>query len=436
MYYKLHQQRSGQIPGIAVLLALILVVGGLISFFSHKNPEKKPKNANIPIERTEVANIRDNTVTIYWQTEKPTSGFIAYGASSSDIAMKAYDKRDIADSPAPRRNHVVTISNLTSNTDYYYNLFVDGASVGQTPEIPFQFKTAHYLKNPLNLDPIVGKIIEDGGKVAPEAIVLIYIGSAHPLLAQAKDDGSFAISPCCIFNSATYEPIFPQPDEGVIIEIIDESGATKKLTSTLGDIDSATSVIALSKDVKGSQEKGVILGESQSNLLQLAEDVQKVADIDIIFPRDKAVIPGTRPLIKGTGIAQKNVRVVLEPSGRIFETKIGSNKVWQFQPTFDLSPGEHTLKVTTQNDQNVPVVLERSFFIEKSGESVLGDATPSATLTPIASPTAELITETPMPTDILPTAVPSLPKTGSSIIPFGIASMVLVIMGAGMIFLL
>jgi hypothetical protein len=164
--------------------------------------------------------------------------------------------------------------------------------------------------------------------------------------------------------------------------------------------------------------------------------VQKVADIDIIFPRDKAVIPGTRPLIKGTGIAQKNVRVVLEPSGRIFETKIGSNKVWQFQPTFDLSPGEHTLKVTTQNDQNVPVVLERSFFIEKSGESVLGDATPSATLTPIASPTAELITETPMPTDILPTAVPSLPKTGSSIIPFGIASMVLVIMGAGMIFLL
>jgi LPXTG-motif cell wall-anchored protein len=36
----------------------------------------------------------------------------------------------------------------------------------------------------------------------------------------------------------------------------------------------------------------------------------------------------------------------------------------------------------------------------------------------------------------LPTAVPSLPKTGSSIIPFGIASMVLVIMGAGMIFLL
>jgi hypothetical protein len=384
-----------------------------------------------------VANIRDNTATIYWQTEEPTEGYIMYGSSPQSIAHKIIDRRDISSNPTPRRNHVVTLSNLTSNTDYYYNLYINDASVGQTAEIPFQFKTARYLKNPLNLDPIIGKIIENGGKVSSEAIVLIYIGSAHPLIAQAKEDGSFAISPCCIFDSATYEPVFPQNNDNVVVEIIDERGVTKKISTTFGDIDSVTSVIALNQDENtDATSDGVILGESDSAVLQMAEDVQKVGVIDIIFPKENALIPGTKPLIKGVGIPEQSVRVTLEPSGRIFETKIASNKVWQFQPTFDLSAGKHTLELITQDEQGKKVTLSRAFYIEKSGESVLGDATPSASLTPVASPTAQLITETPAPTDIVPTAIPSLPQTGNNILPFGIASVLMVIIGAGMIFLL
>ncbi len=229
--------------------------------------------------------------------------------------------------------------------------------------------------------------------------------------------------------------MFPQSDEKVIVEIIDERGVAKKITSTLGTIDSATSVIALNEDANADGE-GVILGETDSTFLQMAEDVQKVEDIDIIFPKENALIPGTRPLIKGVGIEGKPLRAVLQPSGRIFETTISSNKIWQFQPTFDLAAGKHTLEITTQNEAGGQIALKRTFSIEKSGESVLGDATPSATLTPVASPTAELITETPAPTEVLPTLVPSLPQTGNNILPFGIISMMLVIIGAGMIFIL
>jgi len=435
MYYKPYPQQAPRIPGVVALVAIVVMMGGLVAVFSPQSKKEVPVE-HIAISRAEVANIRDNTATIYWQTEEPTEGYLMYGSSPTEIGEKVIDKRDISTITTPRRNHVVSINNLTSNSQYYYNIYVDNAPVGQTPEIPFQFKTARYLKNPLNLDPIVGKIIEEGGKVSPEAVVLVYIGSAHPLIAQAKDDGSFAISPCCIFNSATYEPMFPQSNEKVIVEIIDERGVAKKITSTLGTIDSATSVIALNDDAN-ADGKGVILGESDDNtFLQMAEDVQKVEDVDIIFPKEGALIPGTRPLIKGVGFPGKLLRAVLQPSGRIFETTISSNKVWQFQPAFDLAPGEHTLKVTTQNEGGSPVALERTFSIEKSGESVLGDATPSATLTPVASPTAELITETPMPTEVLPTLVPSLPQTGNNILPFGIISMMLVIIGAGMIFIL
>ncbi|KXK12040.1 MAG: hypothetical protein UZ22_OP11002000157 [Microgenomates bacterium OLB23] len=410
-------------------------MGGAVMFFTPaQQPLKKTPNAAIPVERIEVANIRDNTVTIFWHTEKPTEGYVMYGSTRDALAQKSFDRRDVEAQQAPRRNHVVTLTNLTSSTDYYYNIYIDGNPIGQTHDIPFQFKTARYLKTPLNLDPIVGKIIEEGGKVSSEAIVLIYIGSAHPLLAQAKEDGSFALSPCCIFNSATFEPVFPQKEDKVVIEILDERGLEKKLTTTLGDIDSATSVIALNK--LNSSARPAILGESNSAFLQMAEDVQKLAEIDILFPRENALIPGTRPLIKGVGIPQNTVRVALKPSGRIFETQIAENKVWQFQPTFDLQPGEHTLELTTQDATGKPIAMERSFRIEKSGQSVLGEATPSATLTPEASPTAELITAVPSPTQFIPTAVPSLPQTGGSILPFAMLSVALVIIGAGMIFLL
>ncbi len=438
MYYKLRQNQGPRIPGIVAIVAVIAMFGGILSYATKHQSSEKPVASNVSIERAEVANIRDNTVTIYWQTEKPTQGYIMYGATPENIMQKVVDKRDISSQPVARRNHVVTLSNLTSNTNYYYNLYINDQPVGQTVEIPFQFKTARYLKNPSNLDPIIGKIIEDGGSVSAEAIVLIYIGSAHPLIAQAKEDGSFAISPCCIFDRATYEPAYPQHDEAVVIEVIDERGAHKKISTTLGDIDSATSVIALNSEEQPEKiaSKGVILGESESSVLQMAEDVQSTDVIDIIFPRKNALIPGTKPLLKGVGIPEKPVRIVLEPSGRIFETTIASNRVWQFQPTFDLSPGQHTLEVTTQNEEGETITLDRVFFIEKSGESVLGDATPSASLTPVASPTAELITETPSPTEILPTAVPSLPKSGNNILPFGIVSLLLVIIGAGMIFLM
>lgn len=438
MYYKLQQHRGPRIPGIVAIVIIVAFFGGIMSFSArYKKTEKPVVASNITIERAEVANIRDNTVTIYWRTEKPTQGYVMFGATPENIAQKVVDKRDISSEPVARRNHVVTLSNLTSNTNYYYNVFINDQPVGQTVDIPFQFKTARYLKNPSNLDPIIGKIIEDRGSVSAEAIVLIYIGSAHPLIAQAKEDGSFAISPCCIFDRATYEPAFPQQGEAVVVEVIDERGAHKKISTTLGDIDSATSVIALnSEDNDEAETKGVILGETESSVLQMAEDVQNIENIDIIFPRENALIPGTKPLIKGVGIPEKTVRVVLEPSGRIFETLITSNKVWQFQPTFDLSAGKHTLEVVTQNEEGETVTLLRDFFIEKSGESVLGDATPSASLTPVASPTAELITETPSPTEVPPTSVPSLPETGNNILPFGVASLLLVIVGAGMIFLL
>lgn len=435
MYYKLHTQQTARIPSVFAFIAVVAVIVGGVALIPNVQ-EKSPiqKKSTIPIERAEVANIRDNTVTIFWQTDKPTQGHVVYGNSVASLDQKAVDRRDIATQQAPRRNHIVTLTNLTSYTDYYYNIYIDGLPVGQTNEIPFQFKTARYLKTPLNLDPIVGKITEDGGKVAPEAVVLIYIGSAHPLIAQAKLDGSFAISPCCVFNSATYEPMFPQENDKVVVEILDENGLEKKITTTLGDIDTATSVIALSKE--GMQSSAAILGESDSSYLQLAEDVQKIAEIDIVFPKENALVPGTKPLIKGVGIPQKNIRAELKPSGRIFETRIADNKIWQFQPTFDLAAGEHTLLVTTQDESDKQVVLERSFVIEKSGEAVLGDATPSATLTPVASPTAELITEAPTPTEILPTTAPSLPQTGGNILPISIVSMLLVIVGFGMIFLM
>jgi hypothetical protein len=122
--------------------------------------------------------------------------------------------------------------------------------------------------------------------------------------------------------------------------------------------------------------------------------------VSLVIPAEGAALPTTFPLIQGTGIPGKTVSLVIGITNPIGDTTIvGTNGVWSYTPKKPLLPGRQSVTMTTKNLQNKPVAITHIFEILKSGTQVLGDATPSATLTPTT--TVALIptpTETPQAT--------------------------------------
>lgn len=437
MAYSIHNHQQNRIPIPVALVLLFLMMVGL-SFFFQNNQKVAKRAERISITMSEIANIRDNTATIFWRTEQPTSSYVVYGADTKALVTTAFDERDKADEPTPRHNHLITLKELQPNTQYFYQIVNDEEKMGQTVDTPFTFQTTRKVTSSLDIPPLYGEAAHSNREVVNEAVVIIKMSNIFPLITLTKADGSFLVSPCCIFNSTTLEPFYPSAEQDVVIEVVAENGQTSKVTTTLGAASPLNELVIIDrKEKKIAEKKATVqtLG-AQSAVLLEAEQVSHYDNIDIIFPKDKASIPGSRPLLKGLGEPGKRVSGRLEPDGKLFAVQVNDDRVWDFAVPFDLLPGEHSLSIETEDIAGKKLALNRVFTILKSGQAVLGEATPSGTLSPTIAPTVgPTITSSPTPTIIPLTTTPPPPVSGINIFPFALFSVALVIFGAGVILL-
>lgn len=440
MPYSIYQKPQKRVPGLLVLGVLLLVMLS-ISFIFKKDSAPVIVQNSSAIERVDIVNIRDTGFTVYWRTKKPTQGYILYGTDALSLEKKAFDQRDVSSRVDRRYNHVVTLSHVPHSQKVYFQLVVNGEALGQSAGVPFIAETARPLKSALDLEPIYGEIGRRSGSVEQEAVVIATIGKSRPLLTLTHDDGTFLFSPCCLYSAHSQEPFYPGKDDKVRLEIIAEDGTSKLIQSSLVqaspledrilvDVKDDIHVLAQSD---GEAQKTSDTVEQKPEVLAASDSIIKYEPVDIIYPRDGVAIPGTRPLVRGVGEPKQVVKGRFTPTNRLFQITIDSDRNWVYQPSFDFPPGEHTLTVDTYGAQGQLVNFTRTFTILKSGEAVLGDATGSATLTPTTSPTPE-ITSTPVPT-VLVTLTPTPPVTGFNILPFTLVSLVLIVIGTGIILL-
>ena len=87
-----------------------------------------------------------------------------------------------------------------------------------------------------------------------------------------------------------------------------------------------------------------------------------------------------------------------------------------------LQEGKQSVTITTANAQNKTVAITHTFEILKSGTQVLGDATPSATLTPLPTVTDEPTPTSTLAGDPIPTTGSPLPLIMLLILGFGLLS--------------
>jgi hypothetical protein len=115
---------------ILILVIVLSVLGVRVTktFMSGATAGYEPQNlANVPSED-------GKTATISWITDKSIKASIFYGTNMASLLLMAEDVE-------PTINHNILLTNLRSNTAYYYKIVVDSDNIFDNGGMMYSFKT-------------------------------------------------------------------------------------------------------------------------------------------------------------------------------------------------------------------------------------------------------------------------------------------------------
>lgn len=411
---------------IASPLALILLVVILIStaFAIQTMKTLRTKADTTFFNEIEVTNITDSNATIIWKTNMKTKGWIQYGTNKNTLTSFAFDDRDTANHRSTYIHHHATLKHLNKNSNYYFNITSTQDINTSTNHTPFSFKTSAGLSLRKGIKPAFGKSINTNGSPLVDAIALLKVNGAITLSTLTKTTGEWLIPLFSLLDKKTYQSLDFTDTTPVTIEIRNEDDEKAVFTTTIGQVSPVSETIVMGQNKEFIEEKTNVLADFT------ALSPPKKTAIDIIFPKNNAIIPGKRPLIKGTALPLSEVIMTVHSptSQHTYTLKTTQDGIWSFTLPYSLPEETHTLTITTHDANNATVTKTRIFTIAKSGESVLGEATPEATITQISlSPTTQ-------PTTI-PTHGPSPPVTGDIPLSIPLIGSGLLILGLGFVML-
>ncbi len=439
---------SKRIPTIFGMLAIVFGIGITafltnqgVNFTGHASPSDEPQNIL-------VSNVSDTSFTVSYTTSGSVLGSLNVGQNTA-LGTTVLDDRD--KTPTAHTIHVMTVKNLNPSSAYFFSI-TSGQNTYLNNGVLFNTKTSPLFgTTPNQQGSITGKIILPDGTTPKEAILYINIAGAQSLSTITNGDGTYTL-PLTSVKSSDLQGFYKIP-----------KGANVKI-SVFGD--SLTSEAALSSDqlsdvptITLSQNYDFKIGNLPINQTQTSTPSAEVSfptatpssslntSPQILTPKKDQGFSDDQPLFKGTAQPKEEVEITIHSDNAINTTVTAdANGNWAYRPDSSLSPGTHTISITTRDQFGILKTITQQFTVYASGSQVNSSATPSATLTPSATPTAtptvtpvtiltpvatQAPTETIIPTDI-PTVSPTsaLPATGSSSLPtIGIFAIVLIAFG-------
>lgn len=462
MYSDLYfRQKKSYIPVLIAVITVIGVTSFLTFYFSNSStPTRASQRALV---QREVVNPSSSQAGIYWQTDEPVTGWVLFGTDPKNLNNSAPDERD-NETKGKYKLHYVLLKNLSPNTNYYYRIVSNNQLSSDNDGSPFVLKTADSLGASNSSQPAYGKVTLKSGGAASNTVVLMRIENAYPLLAVTKMTGEWLIPMQYVIGKSDNSAILLKDKDVVHIEILNEDLQSTKIEARVSKLSPLPQTVVLGNKYTFLDDQNVLPASTSIE----EESSQSPNEIDILFPKQKSIIPGSKPLIKGTAIAGAAVDLDLNSQPRFkFSTTANSKGEWIINVPKALPAKDYTLVLTTKDKDGKPVIVARTFTIAKSGEQVLGEATGAATPTvapTTAAPTLEpttAVTATPeatqFPAAVSPTATASAtatpsagpitgyigpspanggPVTGSNSFIYTIVSLGLLVVGAGVFFFL
>lgn len=408
-YTDIYSRKDVQIPTwLSFIVVLFVVVFISVVFFRSEPPSSKASK-NV-VKRIELTNLSSSQVAIFWQTEQSEPGWVVFGENEKNLNRLALDERDFQGNKIPRRMHYVALKNLNPATKYYFKLTNEKEIFADPEGRSFTFSTLSRSSRVSNLKPAYGKITDASGSPLDNIVVLLSIKDAQLLSTLSKTSGEWLIPLNYILDKKTKSLKTVAREESIRLDFYSESGERSTVQTNSLNLSPLPETITLGKDYNL---------DAKQEILSVTDN--KSVAIEILFPKENAVIPGTSPLIRGKGIPGREVTIAVsdEKKDVSAKAKIGGNGLWSVTLANPLSAGKHTLTVKTNDADGKEKTLSRNFSIAKSGEQVLGEATGAATVS--ATPTASaspLLTETPSP-----------PVSGGNLSYLTFSSLVLITMG-------
>ncbi|RJQ35880.1 hypothetical protein C4559_05980 [Candidatus Microgenomates bacterium] len=412
MRNKFWEKRIPTLLGLIMIFFSVGVTSYLVktgtSFIGRASPPETPENVRI-------TNISSNSFAVSYSTADQVLGSLSYG-KDKDMGTTVIDDRDQQTGNLnTHKIHYITVRNLTPSTKYYFSI-TSGQTTFLNSAQPFEVTTGSQVDaSPSDQQPVVGKLVLENGNLPQEAILYLTIPGAQTLSTLAKTDGSYLIPLNSMLNKDLVSYFNFSQDPVIQMLAIDDTGSTSNILLRLKQINPIPA-ITLSKDFDFSIDTSPVASSSAgSGFPSFSASPSSNINAQIITPKKNETFTDPQPVFKGKALPGEDVKIIIHSAENI-ETSIkaDSKGSWSYRPESPLSPGIHTITISSRDSAGIIKTLTQSFTVYAQGTQVDQPATPSATpiitLTPtnIPSPTISLLTPTMTPTSALtPTLTPT-----------------------------
>lgn len=431
IYSELYLKQKIKLPTVIGFLLVIFITVVFSRFFLGSAGSSK---ASLKVaKRVEIVNLSPGQVSIFWQTDKTESGWVAYGEeerNENKIVLDEKDLNNIGQKKGKYKIHLATLKELMPGKKYFFKMVSDNNQIIVQPNgNSFSFITPQSNLNSLqNIGPAFGKVLQSNS-IDPliNSYILLNVPGGYPLLTQIKSegDGSWLIPLSQIYSKDSQSILTIGLKDKIIIEIITSEGEVSTITTVKSKVSPLpqTTVFVKDKNFSFVEEENVL---SASTDLTTSTNNQ----IDIKYPEEGKLIPGKIPLIKGVGLP-KTIMEITVNSKKTYSavTTSDSNGNWSYLLPEDLELGPHTIVIKTKDKEGKEVTIKRNFTIvalQGNEGRVLGTATGEPTI---------IFTTTPIPP--IPTTPLSItttpPVSGNNFSWTIFSSLSLIIIGGGIL---
>ena len=440
-----------RIPNIFGLLLLVALVFGTIMLVKTGVLFPIRATVNDQPKAVQITNITDKSFTVTYVTEEQVVGSVTYGESET-FGTVSLDERDTAGNNAqPHKVHAITINNVKPQTKYYFAI-ISGSSTFSNSGSAYSVTTAATPKTvPPAQDPVSGTLIKPDGEKPLEAIVYVSTDGSQTISAFAKADGTYTVPINTLLDEQLTNYMSLNDQTLLHINVVgDGMLANVKVTK---DKSNQIPQITLGQDydftLAGGEDSMPVASDSadtNQTLPKFSVDKHINTNPQILTPQRDETLSDQQPKFTGTAPPNRTVEIVIHSTQEIRATvRTDQSGAWSFRPGKPLTPGTHTIQITTKDEAGFTRTLVQSFVVNAQGSqftepsvSPIKSPTPTPTRVPTPTPTPRVTlvptaTKTPTPTirvtsGASPTTQPSTgasPTISPSVVPSIVPSSVL-----------
>ena len=399
-----------KIPGIVGLFVLLIGVGVTVylagtqtNLFQHAAPSETPQNIRL-------TNVTDSSFTVTYQTDSALTGTVALDDSGNTQTI--LDDRDQkTGTPQAYVLHSITAKNLTPATQYAFSI-LSGTTTYLNNGQKFSIKTAATLTvSPSAQAPLAGKIITN--QTTSSEILIFATTSDSQTISTLADSNGLYILPLNTLRTkdlSSYAVLSPTSTLQILaVGSSDKAQAVVSIASS-----NPVPAMTLGESYDFTQSLEPVASSSATGgfpAFNLDESLRATPQILAPATNDQNYTDA-QPLFKGTAPPNEQVTITIHSTDAITKTVTAdANGNWSFRPNQPLSPGQHTITISTTNKAGIIQTIQRTFTVYAAGSQVDQSATPSATIAPkpTATPTPKpKATPTPTPkVTVIPTVTPT-----------------------------